>query len=315
MRRFLVLARSAALEALAEPLSAVVFLVALLTIHWAPVFHYHQFGEAGRLARECGFSALLVFGLVFATAAAMRVIGGEIASGTAAVALARPVPRPLFFCAKVSGMVGAFLLFSLAVAAATVLATYASVEGAARLAACCEEGGAPSRIWQPGLRLGTCLTLGGFVLAALANRFASARFCVTACVCVALAQPLALASALPFGPEGAGAMVAALPWRIVPALGVLTCGCTVFIVLAGALAVRLKPAPTVALVSAAVLSSFAWPVTGVLPVLGRFWLVEALAAGQGSAWCGVGRTLLAAVCLVAFWLLVGSVLLQERELP
>ena len=303
MRRFLVLARSAALEALAEPLSAVVFLVALLTIHWAPVFHYHQFGEAGRLARECGFSALLVFGLVFATAAAMRVIGGEIASGTAAVALARPVPRPLFFCAKVSGVVGAFLLFSLAVAAATVLATYASAEGAARLAACCEEGGEPSRIWQPGLRLGTCLTLGGFVLAALANRFASARFCVTACVCVALAQPLALASALPFGPEGAGA------------LGVLACGCTVFIVLAGALAVRLKPAPTVALVSAAVLSSFAWPVTGVLPVLGRFWLVEALAAGQDSAWCGVGRTLLAAVCLVAFWLVAGSVLLQERELP
>ena len=109
--------------------------------------------------------------------------------------------------------------------------------------------------------------------------------------------------------------MAALPWRIVPALGVLACGCTVFIVLAGALAVRLKPAPTVALVSAAVLSSFAWPVTGVLPVLGRFWLVEALAAGQGSAWCGVGRTLLAAVCLVAFWLVAGSVLLQERELP
>ncbi|MGN0846561.1 MAG: hypothetical protein ACI4RA_04160, partial [Kiritimatiellia bacterium] len=68
MRRFLALARSAALEALAEPLSAVVFLVALLTIHLAPVFHYHQFGEPGRLARECGFSALLVFGLVFATA-------------------------------------------------------------------------------------------------------------------------------------------------------------------------------------------------------------------------------------------------------
>ena len=314
MRRFCVLARSAALEALAEPLSAVVFLVALLTIHWAPVFHYHQFGEAGRLARECGFSALLVFGLVFATAAAMRAIGGEIASGTAAAALARPVPRPLFFCAKVSGVVGAFLLFCVAVVAATVLATYASAEGA-RLASCCEEGVVPSRIWQPGLRLGTCLTLGGFVLAALANRFASARFCVTACVCVALAQPLALAAALPFGPGGAGAMARVLPWPIVPALGVLACGCTVFIVLAGALAVRLKPAPTVALVSVAVLSSFVWPVTGGLPVLGRFWLVDALAAGQSLAWCEVGRTLLAAVCLVAFWLVAGSALLQGRELP
>ena len=72
MRRFLALAGSATLEALAEPLSAVLFLVALATVHVAPVFHYHQFGEAGRLARECGFSALLVFGLVFATAAAVR---------------------------------------------------------------------------------------------------------------------------------------------------------------------------------------------------------------------------------------------------
>lgn len=314
MRRFCVLARSAALEALAEPLSAVVFLAALLTIHWAPVFHYHQFGEAGRLARECGFSALLVFGLVFATAAAVRAIGGEIASGTAAAALARPVPRPLFFCAKIAGVAGAFLLFCLAVAAATALATHASAEGA-RLAACCDEGAASARIWQPGLRLGTGLTLGGFVLAALANRLASARFCVTACVCVALAQPLALAAALPFGPEGAGAMAAALPWRIVPALGVLACGCTVFIVLAGALAARLKPAPTAALVAAAALSSFVWPVTGLLPDLGRFWLVDALAAGQALAWGEVGRTLLAAVCLVAFWLVAGSALLQGRELP
>ena len=314
MRRFCVLARSAALEALAEPLSAVVFLVALLTIHWAPVFHYHQFGEAGRLARECGFSALLVFGLVFATAAAVRAIGGEIASGTAAAALARPVPHPLFFCAKISGVVGAFLLFGLAVAAATVLATYASAEGA-RLATCCAEGVVPSRIWQPGLRFGTCLTLGGFVLAALANRFAAARFCVTACVCMALAQPLALTAALPFGPEGVGAMVGALPWRIVPALGVLACGCTVFIVLAGALAVRLKPAPTVALVSAAVLSSFVWPVRGILPALERFWLVDGLAVGQTLAWGEMGQTLLAAVCLVAFWLMAGSALLQGRELP
>ena len=38
MRRFLALARSATLEALAEPLSAVLFLVALFTIHLAPVY-------------------------------------------------------------------------------------------------------------------------------------------------------------------------------------------------------------------------------------------------------------------------------------
>ena len=39
MRRFRSLVRSAALEALAEPLSAVLFLVALLTIPLLPAFH------------------------------------------------------------------------------------------------------------------------------------------------------------------------------------------------------------------------------------------------------------------------------------
>lgn len=313
MRRFLALARSATLEALAEPLSAVLFLVALLTIHLAPVFHYHQFGEPGRLARECGFSALLVFGLVFATAAAVRVIGGEISSGTAAAALARPVPRPLFFCSKIAGVVFAFGIFSVAVAAATLLATYASAEGAHQAAFC--EDGEVSRIWQPGLAAGTCLTLGGFALAAAANRFARARFCVTACVLLALAQPLALVVAAPFGHGGFLATVGELQWRMVPALGLLVSACVVFIVLAGALAVRLKPAPTVALVSAAVLSSFVWPVRAILPAIQRYWLVDDLAFGATLAMDEVGLSFLGAVLLTVFWLLAGSVLLQGRELP
>ena len=64
MRRFRALVRSAALEALAEPLSAVLFLVALLTVPLLPVFHCHQFGEAGRLPRECGFSGSSLFKLL-----------------------------------------------------------------------------------------------------------------------------------------------------------------------------------------------------------------------------------------------------------
>lgn len=313
MRRFLALARSATLEALAEPLSAVLFLVALLTIHLAPVFHYHQFGEPGRLARECGFSALLVFGLVFATAAAVRVIGGEIASGTAAAALARPVPRPLFFCSKIAGVVFAFGIFSVAVAAATLLATYASSEGAHQ-ATCCEDGNA-SRIWQPGLVAGTCLTLGGFALAAAANRFLRARFCVTACFLLTLAQPLALLGAIPFGHDGFLMTAGELQWRMVPALGLLASACVVFIVLAGALAVRLKPAPTVALVSAAVVSSFIWPVRAVLPAIQRYWLVDSLAYGASFTMGEVGFAALGAGLLTVFWLIVGAMLLQGRELP
>ena len=313
MRRFLALSRSAALEALAEPLSAILFLVALLTIHLAPVFHYHQFGEAGRLARECGFSALLVFGMTMATAAAVRSVGGEIASGTAAAALSRPVSRPLFFCAKVAGVAAFFGLFFLAVAAATLLAVLASELGAG-MGDCCE-GHEASRIWMPGLVAGVCSTLGAFIMAALANRLFRARFCVGACLQMAVAQPLGLLAALPFGHGGFAAVAGALPLRLLPALAVLACGCVVLIAFAGALSVRLKPAPTAALVFAAVLSAFVWPVRAVLPAIGRFWMVDSLAGGGAVAPAEVWTAVAAAVCLTVFWLVAGSALLQGRELP
>ena len=129
MRRFAVLVRSAALEALAEPLSAILFLVALVAVHVLPSFHFHQFGEPGRLPRECGFSALLVFGLAFATSAAVHAVGRELESGTAAMALSRPVPRPLFFCAKIAGVFAALALFGVAVACATVLSVVSPRSG------------------------------------------------------------------------------------------------------------------------------------------------------------------------------------------
>ena len=121
MRRFFALARTAAVESLAEPLTAVLFLSGFGMVHLAPAFHYHQFGEAGRLARECGFSALLVFGLVFATASAVRTVGRELESGTAAAALALAVPRSLFLAAKIAGVVATLTLFAGAVACATAL--------------------------------------------------------------------------------------------------------------------------------------------------------------------------------------------------
>ena len=102
---------------------------------------------------------------------------------------------------------------------------------------------------------------------------------------------------------------------MVPALGLLVSACVVFIVLAGALAVRLKPAPTVALVSSAVLSSFVWPVRAILPAIQRYWLVDDLAFGATLAMDEVGLSFLGAVLLTVFWLLAGSVLLQGRELP
>ena len=302
MRRFRSLVRSAALEALAEPLSAVLFLVALLTIPLLPAFHCHQFGEAGRLPRECGFSALLVFGIVFATSSAVRVVGGELASGTASAALARDVSRPLFFCAKVMGVLAAFALF----VAAVGLSTLASVATAEMGLVQERLGNLP--IWKPGLAAMVLLTLAGFAAAGALNRFFRMRFCVTACLSVSLAQILTLTLV---------AWMATVPLNLtlLPALGVLAVGCCVFIVLAGALAVRLPPAAVTTGVALAALSSFVWPVRAILPDIERFWLVDAFSYGGTPTGGQLVAPLVAGALLVVFWLAVGSILLERREIP
>lgn len=301
MRRFWALARSAALEALAEPLSAILFLVALLAVHLLPVFHLHQFGEAGRLSRECGFSALLVFGLVFATSAAVHAIGRELESGTAAAALARPVPRSMFFCAKVAGVLAAFALFLLSVAGATLLSVVTSQMG--RIVT---QGDV--LVWGPGVAAGAGGTLLAFALAALGNGILRTRFCVGACLLMALAQPVALVGILFFNHSP-------VPWSLLPALGVLALGCSVFVVMAGALAVCLKPAAVSALMTVAVLLSFVRPLRAVMPDINRFWLVDAFTSGGTIPARELCAAAGAGALLVAFWLVVGSVLLARREIP
>ena len=313
MRRFLALARTATVESLAEPLAAVLFLSGLSLVHLAPAFHYHQFGEAGRLARECGFSALLVFGLVFATAAAVRTVGRELESGTAAVALALAVPRPLFLAARITGVLAALLLFAVAVACATAL-SYASAVIAAFLRA---EQGVSVQAWGPGLAAGVCFTLGAFALAAAANRFLRARFCWTACLLMAVAQPLALCVASLVG----GGLPLSLPgffrpfMDFLPAFAALSAGCAVFVVFAGALATRLRQATVTACVAVAIVLSFVHPLRAILPDINRFWLVDRLANGGTLGWCDVMPALAAGALMSVFWLVAGSVLLVRREIP
>ena len=301
MRRFWALARSAALEALAEPLSAILFLVALLGVHLLPVFHLHQFGEPARLSRECSFSALLMFGIAFATSAAVHAVGRELESGTAAAALARPVPRSLFFCAKVFGVLLSFALFLLAVAGAMLLSVVT-----AQMGRIVSHG--DTLTWGPGLAAGVGGTLLAFALAAVGNWFLRTRFCVGACLLMAAAQPAALASVLAFN-------ASPVPWSLLPALCVLALACAAFVAMAGALAVCLKPAAVAASLTVAVLLSFASPLRAVLPDLNRFWLVDAYAGGGTPPAADLVSTAGAGAFLVAFWLVAGSALLARREIP
>ncbi len=315
MRRVLSLIRTGAVEALAEPLSPVLFLTGLMAIHLLPAFHYHQFGEPGRLARECGFSSLLIFGLLFATSAAYRAIGRELSSGTAAMALTRSVPRPLFFAGKIAGVLVSFILFLLAAVAATFLSSASSAIGA-NIAH--HTGSTP--VWGPGLGCGVAFTLLAFIFAALANRFWRVRFCVGACLLLSVAQPVALASAVLIG-NG----ILQFNYSIFTAFIALACGCSAFIAMSGALAVRLRPAPVTAIVGITVLVSFLlsflsskYPAMGLLrtfvPDISCFWFVDNLAHNGAISWSTALRSVIAGLSLTCLWFVAGSILFERREI-
>ena len=106
-----------------------------------------------------------------------------------------------------------------------------------------------------------------------------------------------------------------LTWALLPALGVLAVGCCVFIVLAGALAVRLPPAAVTTGIALAVLSSFVWPVRAILPDIERFWLVDCFAYGGVPTGGQVAAPLVVGALLIVLWLAIGSILLERREIP
>ena len=103
MRQFFSIARATALEMASEPLALLLTLSAMALAVLAPIMHYHQFGEASRMARDAGLSALLVFGIAYAVFCTVKSVRREIDSGTLEMALAHPVSRAGFFLAKLTG--------------------------------------------------------------------------------------------------------------------------------------------------------------------------------------------------------------------
>ena len=80
----------------------------------------------------------------------------------------------------------------------------------------------------------------------------------------------------------------------------------VYIMMAGALAVRLKANGVAVLVAAAAVAGFLMPVGFLVPDMRVFWLEEGSRA--------VLMPLVAGVALAALWSIVGCILLERKEL-
>ena len=293
MRRGLSIAYATALEVLSEPLSLLVLLAALVMTVLAPAFHYHQFGEATRMARDAGLSSVFTCGMVIAVFGTIRSFRREVESGTMAMALAHPVSRTAFFLAKAGGACAAYLVFT----AVVFLTTLVIVDGAAIGGAIAAKSGDIARLYGPNLAEGVGVIVLPLVLGAALNRFGNRRFVLSSFV-------LALLLSLAFAGHS---VVRDGAWllRLLPVAALIGVLAVVLLSAAAAFAVRLK-ANAAASAAGVVLLAF-------LPAIGNYYRADALAKGGSVPWAYVALAALAALPAVLVFLLLGIHFINGRD--
>ena len=293
MRSSVSIIKATALEILSEPLSLLVLLVALALTVLAPAFHYHQFGEATRMARDAGLSSVFTCDAVIAVFGTIRAFRREIESGTMAMALAHPVSRTGFFLAKAAGASVACFVFAFVVFSAALVV----VDGAAIGGALAAKSGDIARLYGPNLAEGIGIIILPLAAAAVLNRFCRMRFVLSS---FALALLLAAACAALSVVRDAGWVLRLLPVMVL--IGLFT---AVLLVASAAFAVRLK-ANAAASAAGVVFLVF-------LPAVGNYYMADALARGGSVPWAYIGCAALAALPAVLLFLFLGIHFINGRD--
>ena len=293
MRSAVSVAKATALEILSEPLTLLVLLAALVMAVLAPAFHYHQFGEATRMPRDAGFSALFTCGSVVAVFGTIRAFRREMESGTMQMALSHPVSRGGFFIAKSLGAFVAYLAF-----AATVFGTsLAIVEGARVGGAVAATTGDIARLSGPFFAAGVAIMLVPLLLGAALNRFARFRFVLTA-------TTTALILAVVAGGASAVLDRALLP-RYAPVAALLVSPALVLLFASAAFAVRFRANAAAAAVG--VVAALC------VPAVGNYYMADALSGGGTVSWAYVAMASLAAFPAVLAFALLGLGFIAGRD--
>lgn len=123
--QFFAIARLAAIEAIRRPVFLLISLSSIAGIVLMPLLLNYTLGDSARIIRDSALALAFVGGLLLAATAAGDALSRELRRGTAAILLAKPVPRAVFFLAKAAGIAAALFLHLIAALAATLLAVRA----------------------------------------------------------------------------------------------------------------------------------------------------------------------------------------------
>lgn len=294
MRESISIIKATALEILSEPLSLLVLLAALVLTVLAPAFHYHQFGEATRMARDAGLSSVFTGGLVIAVFGTIRAFRREVESGTMAMALAHPVSRTEFFLAKTLGAGVAYVVF----ASVVFLTTLVIVDGAAIGGAIAAKSGDIARLYGPNLAEGVGVIVLPFVVGAALNRFGNMRFVLSAFVIALLLSVVFAALSVVRGAAGL--------LRLLPVATLIVLFTSVPLVAVAAFAVRFK--------ANAAASSAGLVLILLIPAVGNYYLADALSKGGFVPWTYVGCAALAVLPAILLFLFLGIHFINGRDI-
>ena len=293
LRRSISIIKATALEILSEPLSLLLLLAALVVTVLAPAFHYHQFGEATRMARDAGLSSVFTCGTVIAIFGTIRAFRREVESGTMAMALAHPVSRTGFFLSKTGGACVAYLVFT----GVVFLTALVIVDGAAIGGVIAAKSGDIARLHGPNFAEGVGVIVLPLVIGAALNRFARFRFVLSS---FALALLLSVVFAgLSISRDGAW-LLRLLPVAVL--IGIFT---VLLLSASAAFAVRLR--------ANAAASAAGVVLLVLLPAIGNYYMADALSKGGAVPWSYVGCAALAALPAVLFFLFLGIHFINGRD--
>lgn len=319
-RRLRAIATTTVTELYGQPVVMLLVLGGIIAASLIPYLQLHSFGEAGRLARDGGLAYQLVIGLVLAVVSASASIHDEVASGTAAAALAKPVSRNLFIVGKWLGVMCVTFRFWFCMLATTMLAE--------RIAERVEKGGdyITDKPVQFLLFLIPVLSL---TIAGYLHNRKRIRFCkttislLTEFLLVALVVGFFVNRRFEFAPSWTNVNLHVIP---VSLLVLFSLG--IFSSIASALVTRLRTSPAMViclallllgLSSDTMLSSTApgivRAVAVLVPNLQSFWMCDAIASGGTLPFAYLFFAAVYAVALIAVALGAAMLAFKGKDLP
>lgn len=310
------------IEGLQQPAALLLVLCGVTGTALIPLLQFHQFGEPGQLARDGGLAYQLTFGLMLAAVSASYAVGSEIAGGTAAAALSKPVRRDLFLLGKFGGVARITFMFWYCLLGAILLAErvnerYATTDHSDWLVT--------DRYAQAALLL---VGPAALLIAAILHHRRMARFAVAAWRALAGLLTLCVAGALALNRAGHwDPALAALDWRIVNVSLLVLAALLLFAAIATALATFLKPGVTLIVcllllglglaadTLLAPASAWFWRLLSrCVPNVQAFWLCDALAHGGRVPLGYTALTILYALAWCGLALGAGMLLFRRRDL-